>query len=339
MFSKKHLHRLIWSLLGACMLPAHAADQAYHVVARQTLEGPVRWDYLSVDSAHHRLFLTRGDHVDVYDTASKSVVGIVAGTAGVHGVALAPERDRGYTSNGGSDTVTVFELSSLKEVATVKVGAKPDSIVYDASTGRVFVANGKSMSLSVIDADTNAVINTIGLPGGPETAVVDGKGSLLIALEDANAIALIDTKSMKVMQRFDVSAVCEAPAGLAIDPSTGRLYAGCHNGKMAIVDGNSGKVLAAPAIGHGNDATAFDPQRKLAFASNGDGTLTVIDASAPYHVVQTLATMPRARTMALDPVTHALYLVSAEAMAPAPQAEKGRPASRPGSFTLLTIAP
>lgn len=324
---------------GAGCMPAHAADQGYRLIARQTLDGPVRWDYLSVDSVHHRVFLTRGDHVDVFDAASKSVIGSVVNTPGVHGVALAPERDRGYTSNGGNDSVTVFVLSSLKEVATVKVGAKPDSIVYDPKTARVFVANGKDKNISVIDAVSNKLIATIALSGVPETAVVDGSGRLYVAVEDKNAIAVIDTAAMTVLRQYDVSAVCDEPAGLAIDTASQRLFAGCHNQKMAIVDAISGKVLAAPAIGKGNDATAFDPLRKLAFASNGEGTLTVIDGNAPYHVVQTLSTMPRARTMALDPVSHALFLVAAEADSAPLQPGNTRPALKPGTFTLLTIAP
>jgi YVTN family beta-propeller protein len=301
------------------------------------LDGPVRWDYLSVDSAHHRVFLTRGDHVDVFDAGSKAVVGSIAGTAGVHGVALAPERDRGYTSNGGSDSVTVFALSSLKEVAVVKVGAKPDAIAYESKTARVFVANAKDKSLSVIDAATNKVVGTISLPGGPETVVVDGKGMLYVAIEDKNAIAAIDSDAMKIAHVFDVASVCDEPAGLAIDPASGRLFAGCHNSKMVIVDGLTGKVLAAPAIGKGNDATAYDPAQKLAFASNGDGTLTVINANAPYQVVQTVATMPRARTMALDPATHEIFLVAAETETAAPQPATRRPALKPGTFTLLTV--
>lgn len=339
-----HFHPVAASLVAAgafaaCVLPAQAADQAYSVISRQLLDGPVRWDYLSVDSAHHRVFLTRGDHVDVFDAGSKTVIGSIAGTAGVHGVAVAPERDRGYTSNGGSDSVTVFMLSSLKEVATVNVGGKPDSIVYDPKTGRVFVANAKDKSLSVIDSDSNKLVTTIALPGLPETAVVDGKGRLYVALEDKNAIAVIDTEAMKMLRQYDVSAVCDEPAGLAIDPASERLFAGCHNRKMAIVDGLTGKVLAAPSIGAGNDATAFDPVRKLAFASNGEGTLTVIDGNAPYQVLQTIATMPRARTMALDPVSHAIFVVAAETVAEAPQSGKTRPALKSGTFTLLTIAP
>jgi YVTN family beta-propeller protein len=334
-------HRFSATLLAVASgtLAAHAlaADPGYGVLARQVLEGPVRWDYLSVDSASHRVFLTRGDHVDVFDAGSRAVVGNVAGTPGVHGVAAAPERDRGFTSNGGNDSVTVFALSSLKELAVVKVGAKPDSIVYDPKTSRVFVANGKDKTLSVIDAATNQVISTIALTGVPETAVVDGKGMLYVALEDKNAIAVVDTATMKVMRQYDVSAVCDEPAGLAIDAASGRLFAGCHNRKMAIVDGLTGKVLAAPAIGQGNDATGYDPVRKLAFASNGDGTLTVVDGNAPYAVLQTITTMPRARTMALDPVSHEVFLVSADVEQAAQPQGKGRPTLKPGTFTLLTV--
>lgn len=324
---------------GACIVPARAAEQGYRLMSRQVLDGPVRWDYLSVDSARHRVFLTRGDHVDVFDAGSKSVIGSIANTAGVHGVAVAPERDRGYTSNGGSDSVTVFVLSTLKEVAIVKVGAKPDSIVYDPKTSRVFVANAKDRSLSVIDANSNKLIETIALAGLPETAVVNGKGTLYIALEDRNAIAVIDTEAMKVLRQHDVSSVCDEPAGLAIDAEAERLFVGCHNRKMVVVDGRAGKVLAAPVIGHGNDATAFDPERKLAFASNGDGTLTVVDGRAPYQVLQTLATMPRARTMALDTASHALFLVAAETVSDAPQSGATRPPLKAGTFTVLTITP
>ena len=328
------------SIIAAAALPhfAQAADAAYHVTGRQVLEGPVRWDYLSVNGARHQVFLTRGDHVDVFDTESKAVIGTVAHTEGVHGVAVAADLDRGYTSNGGTDSVTVFELSSLKPLATVSVGAKPDSIVYDPASKRVFVANGKDKSLSVIDAATNRMIKTIALRGSPETAVVDGKGQLFVALEDRNAIAVVDTAAMTVLRQYDIAAECDEPAGLAIDAASERLFAGCHNSKMAIVDGHTGKLLAAPAIGKGNDATAYDPVLKKAFASNGDGTMTVVEGGAPYAVVQTVQTMARARTMALDPVSHQIYLAAAETDA-GPVAAGTRPKLKAGTFTLLTVAP
>jgi YVTN family beta-propeller protein len=327
---------LLAALSLSTVLEAQAADAAWRITGRQVLDGPVRWDYLSVDSSRHHLFLTRGDHVDVFDTASQRVVGTVANTPGVHGVAVAQDLDRGFTSNGGNNTVTVFALSSLEQLGTVPVGAKPDSIAYDPKTRRVFAANGKDKSLSVIDAASSKVVATIALAGTPETAVVDGNGRLFVALEDKNAIAVVDTQSAKVVGQYDVAAVCDEPAGLAIDAASARLYAGCHNQKMAIVDAATGKVLAAPSIGRGNDATAFDPARKLAFASNGDGTLTIVDGAAPFAVRQTVPTMPRARTMALDPVAHALWLVSAEAE-PAPATGGKRPALKPNTFTVLKV--
>lgn len=329
---------LAMSVVAAAPLYVHAADAAYHVTARQVIEGPVRWDYLSVNSARHQVFLTRGDHVDVFDAQSKAVVGTIAHTEGVHGVAVAADLDRGYTSNGFTNSVTVFELSSLKPVATVSVGGKPDSIVYDPASKRVFVANAKDKSLSVIDAATNRMIKTISLHGTPETAVVNGKGQLFVAIEDKNAIAVVDTGAMAVLHQYDIASDCDEPAGLAIDAASDRLFAGCHNAKMAVVDGRTGKVLAAPAIGKGNDATAYDPVLKRAFASNGEGTMTVVDGIAPYAVLQTVQTMQRARTMTLDPESHQIYLAAAEAE-PGAVAAGARPTLKPGTFTLLTVAP
>ncbi|MFL6658752.1 MAG: hypothetical protein ACJ8GW_11805 [Massilia sp.] len=326
------------ALLLACSTNAFAAADAYRVADRQVLAGPVRWDYLSVDSARHHLFLTRGDQVDVYDTATKQITGSIANTKGVHGVAVAQEQERGYTSNGASDSVTVFSLATLDAITTVPVGAKPDAIIYDAHSARVFVANGKGASLSVIAAPTNKVIGTIALGGQPETAVVDGKGRLYIAIENKNAVAVIDTDSLKVLRQIDVASVCDEPAGLAIDVEAAHLFVGCHNKTMTVLDAVTGKILASPHIGAGNDAVAFDPERKLAFASNGEGSLTVVDGTAPYAVRQTLVTMPRARTMALDPATHAIYLTSADVAHDGPPLPAGaRPTLKAGSFVVLTV--
>ena len=200
------------AIMASAANAAPMPHSEYRVVARQVIDGPVRWDYLAVDSIRHHLFLTRGDHVDVFDAVSKSVIGTIVDTAGVHGVAVASEINRGYTSNGGSDSVTVFDLASLVPIATVKVGAKPDSIVYDSATKRVFAANGKDRTLSVIDTRTNHVIKAIDLAGTPETAVVDGKGHLFVALEDKNAIAVVDTAAMSVVGQYDIGSACDEPA-------------------------------------------------------------------------------------------------------------------------------
>lgn len=336
--SNRWLRMAVVLLAGsACALPVLAAGAGYQVVDKQVLEGPVRWDYLSMDAARHHLFLTRGDHVDVYDVAEKRVVGAIAGTAGVHGVALAADLGRGYTSNGASNNVTVFDLESFKPLAMLAVGAKPDALAYDNATHRVFVANGKSNSLSVIDAQANKVEAEIALGGAPETVVVDGAGKLFVALEDKNEVLEVDTRALKVLRRFNVAPVCDEPAGLAINVQAKLLYAGCHNQKLAMVDALSGKVVGSAAIGRGNDAVVFDAERNLAFASNGDGSLTVVAGTAPFAVQASVPTMARARTVTLDPATHKLYLVSAE-VDPAAHATAGRQAAlKPGTFTVLTV--
>jgi len=342
------MHRVSnrWLQMAAVLLmgsayafPVLAAGPGYQVVDKQVLEGPVRWDYLSMDAARHHLFLTRGDHVDVFDVVEKRVTGTIAATAGVHGVAVASDLGHGYTSNGASNNVTVFDLESFKPLATIAVGAKPDALVYDTATHRVFVANGKSNSLSVIDAQTNKVEAEIALGGGPETAVVDGAGKLFVALEDKNEVLEVDTRALKVSRRFSVAPVCDEPAGLAINVQAKLLYAGCHNQKLAMLDAQSGKVVGSAAIGHGNDAVVFDPERGLVFASNGDGSLTVVSGAAPFAVQASVPTMPRARTVTIDPATHKLYLVSAE-VDPAAHAAAGRqPPLKAGTFTLLTVEP
>ena len=330
-------------MLGAINSSVHAADFDYRVVATQHLDGDIKWDYLTFDGEHHRLFLTRGDHVDVYDLATKSVVAAIPNTNGVHGVALAPKLDRGFTSNGKDNSVTVFELSSLKVIGTVASDKKPDAIIYDQSSGHVFVANGDGKNLTVFDAKTLKLVSTIDVGGKPEFMVVDNKGKLFVNIEDTNQMISIDTKLNKINQKIELGAVCEEPTGIDIDLVTETLFAGCHNQKMAIVNAKTGKIIASPAIGKGSDATVYDAERKLAFSSNGDGTLTVIgkDKHNAYEPKQNVKTMVTARTMVLDPATHNIYLVAAELETPDPAVDKGanqRPKLKQGSFTLITVS-
>jgi DNA-binding beta-propeller fold protein YncE len=330
----------------AFALPSIAAEP-YHLAEKLHLDGDVRWDYLSFDSAHKRLFVTRGDHVDVFDTVGKRVIGTIPDTHGVHGVALAPELDRGFTSNGRDNAVTVFELAMLKVVTTVATGENPDAIVFDPDTRRVFSANAKGQSLTAIDAVSGSVVGTIALGGKPEFAVVDGAGLLFVNIEDKNQLVAVDTRKLKVVRNYDLSPVCTEPAGLAIESASKRLFVTCHNDTMAVIDTyRGGRVIASVPIGHATDAAIYDNEANLAFSSNGDGTLTVvgIDAAGKYAVRQTVNTMPGARTMALDPVSHAIYLVSAEFDRPAPapaaeQKESSRPRFKPGTFTLLIVSP
>src|ERR1039458_3434204 len=327
--------RFIAPLLLACAVPIHAAEPAYHVTHKEILPGDVKWDYLTYDDSSKRLFITRGDHVDVYDTTLSRVVASIADTPGVHGVALAPTFNKRFTSNGRSNSVTIFELSSLKVLGTLPTGKKPDAIVYDPFTRRVFAANGDSGSLTVIDAARNEVLATVVVGGKLEFAVVDGKGRLYVNVENKNTLAVVDTVKLSVVAQHDLSASCDEPTGLAIDPAAERLFVGCHNQKMAVVSGITGEILATVAIGKGCDATAYDSELKLAFSSNGEGTLTIISADT-YTVRQTLATQPTAPTMALDDGARRIYTVAADTEAP--NVVGVRPRLKPGTFTLLTVS-
>jgi len=271
------------------------------------------------------------------------MVGAILNT---HGVALAADLDRGFTSNGKDNSVTIFALSTLKVIGSVPAEKKPDGIVYDPASKRVFAANGESGSLTPIDAATGKALTAIPLGGKPEFVAVDGKGRLFVNLEDKNLLLVVDTNKLTVTHRYDLSASCDEPAGLSIDPGTQRLFVGCHNQKMAIVDANTGKILDAPPIGRGSDATAYDAQANLAFSSNGDGTLNVISPldQKHYQRKQTVNTMPGARTMAIDPVSHKVYLVAAEtepvdADAGTQQKPAVRAHLKPDTLTLITVSP
>ena len=328
---------LLW-LCGLALSPCAVAtpeEGSYRVAAQQRLEGPVRWDYLLFEPISQRLFITHGDRVDVYDAAVAKVVGAVVDTQGVHGVALAPALDRGYSSNGQSNTVTVFALSTLQVVATLPTQQNPDAIVYDPFTQRVFVANGKSGTLTVIDALGATVIGTIAVGGKLEFEVVDGKGRLYVNVEDKNAVVVVDTRTMRVLAQHDVSATCTAPTGLSIDPQAQRLFIGCRNQRLAVLDGSTGRLLADRPVGKGCDATAYDAARDEVYASSGDGTLTVISGDN-YAVKQVVPTQPTARTLALDPVGHRIFTVAAEIEVPATQ--DTRAVLRAGTFGLLTIS-
>jgi YVTN family beta-propeller protein len=329
------LSLLITSLFLWFSVPIHAAETNYHVTHQEVLPGDVKWDYLTYDAASKRLFITRGDHVDVYDTVLGQVVASIAGTMGVHGIALAPNFNKGFTSNGRSDTVTIFDLSSLKVLGTLPTKKKPDAIIYDPFTRRVFAANGESGNLTVIDAAKDKVLATVVIGGKLEFTAVDGKGRLYVNVEDRSTLAVVDTVTLLVIARYDLSASCDEPTGLSIDPATERLFVGCHNQKMAVVSGKTGEILAIVPIGKGCDATAYDRELQLAFSSNGEGTLTIISANT-YAVIQTLVTQQTARTMALDDASHRIYTVAAEIEAPG--AAGARPRLKPGTFTLLTVS-
>jgi YVTN family beta-propeller protein len=278
----------------------------------------------------------------VVDADTLSLVGEILDTPGVHGIAIAGDLGRGFTSNGREDMATIFELATLKIVGKVKTGANPDAILYDAFTHRVFVFNGRSGDVTVIDAKAGTVVGTIPVGGKLEFGVTDGAGRIFVNVEDKNELVALDARAMKVAAHWPL-APCEEPSGLAIDVPHRRLFAVCGNKKMAVVDADKGRVVTTVPIGEGSDAAAFDPERQLAFSSNGEGTLTVVHETSPdsFEVVQNAATQRSARTMALDPKTHGIFLAAAAfGERPSPTAEQPRP--RPpmvaGSFTILVVA-
>ncbi len=297
---------------------ASSALPSYHQLKQIAVGGDGMWDYLTFDSAAQRLYISRSTHVMVVDAGKGAVVGEVANTPGVHGIALAPKLHRGFTSNGGENTVTVFDMKTLKELARVSVGTHPDCIVYDPASRRVFTMNAGSDDATAIDAASMKAVGTIPLGGRPEFAAVDAKGGLFVNIVDKNELVAIDAKALSVKNRWSL-APGEHPSGLAIDAKHRRLFSVCSNNVMIVMDADSGRVVATPAIGKGPDAAAFDPNTGLALSSNGrDGTLTVIHEDSPqtFTVQATVPTQAGARTMALDLKSHNVYLATARFQAP-----------------------
>jgi len=321
-----------------------AGDPGYAVVDKIPMPGEGGWDYVNVDAAARRIYVSRSDRAVVIDVDSKKVLGEISPTSGIHGIAEAPALDRGFTSNGRTSTVTVFSLSKLAPVGEVKTtGENPDAILYDPFTKRVFTFNGRGQNATAIDAASSAVAGTIPLGAKPEFAVTDEAGKVFVNLEDKSSIAVIDPKALTVTATWSI-APCEEPSGLAMDVAHKRLFAACHNKMVAVVDASSGKVVTTFPIGEGVDAAAYDPGTGLVFASCGDGTMTVAHEDSPdkYRVVQTVTTKRGARTMTLDLKTHRAYLMSAD-YGPRPEPTAERPNPRPpivsGSAALLVVAP
>jgi YVTN family beta-propeller protein len=318
-----------------------AAAAGYHVIKTYKLGGDGGWDYLTVDPASNRLYISRSTHVIVIDADSGQPVGNIPDTPGVHGIALAPEFGRGFVSNGREGTVTVFDLKSLKALNKIKVGDNPDAILYDPASQRVFTFNGRSNDVTAIDAAKGEVVGTIKVDGKPEFAVTDAKGEIFVNIEDKSELMALDPSKLEVKARWPL-APCEEPTGLAIDTKHRRLFSGCSNKLMAIVDADSGKLISTLPIGDGVDATGFDAENGAAFASCGEGVLTIVHEDSPgkFSVSENVPTKRGARTMTLDPVKHLIFLVTADfGPPPAPTAEQPhpRPAILPGSFEVLVV--
>jgi DNA-binding beta-propeller fold protein YncE len=331
---------------SAPLCPAAAQGAGgYHLTRKIPIGGEGGWDYLFVDTGEHRLYVSHGTKAVVIDLNSDSIIGEVAPANGIHGVAVAPELNRGFTSNGRDTTVTIFDLKTLATIGTVTVtGANPDAIVYDPVSRRVFTFNGRASNATAIDAATGQVQGTIPLPGKPEFAQIDGKGQLYVNIEsDTGQIVVIDTRAMKEVKRYWLTG-CAEPSGLAYDRANVRLFSVCDNAVMVVSDPLAGKVIVTLPIGPGVDAAAFDPGTRLVFSSNGgDGTVTVVEQQSAdkYTVLGNVATQRGSRTMALDAGTHKIYLSAAEfgpaAPPSSPGGRPGRPPMVPGSFTVLVL--
>ncbi len=322
-----------------------APAQPLAVLQTWKVGGDGGWDYLTFDVTTKRLFVSRGTRVDVINVDTGTVVGSIPDTQGVHGIALANDLRRGFTSNGRGNSVTAFDLDSLKVIQQIDVPARnPDAILYDRSGQHVFTFNGASKDVTVLDANTFAVAERITVPDKPEFAVDDGSGQIFVNIEsEPGQMVVIDSKTLAVKATWPLAG-CDSPSGLAIDRKNHRLFSVCDGKVMAITDSQSGKHIASVTIGEHPDAAAYDQRRGLVYSSNGDGTLTVIhqDTADHYTVVQTLATQRGARTMALDPRSGKVYLVTAD-FAPAPAPTDAQPAPRPtpipGSFVIMVVGP
>ena len=330
------MRRVLVATLGA-LLPvalAFAAATGYHIIGEIKVGGEGGWDYLTVDSAARRLYVSHATHVVVVDLDANKVVGDIPDTPGVHGIAIVPELNRGFISNGRGNTVTIFDLKTLKATGTAATGENPDSIRYDSVSGRVFTFNGRSKNSTAIDAKSGNVASTIALPGKPEFSVADGKGKIYVNIEDTNEIVEIDTAKATVTKKYALTG-CDGPSGLAIDVKNRRLFSVCSNRVMAISDPDAGNVLATPAIGAGSDGAAFDPGTGYAFSSNGDGTMTVVAQNGgKWDVLENIATERGARTIAVDEKTHKVYSPTAKT---APAQGGGRATFIPDTFKVLVI--
>jgi hypothetical protein len=330
-------HRSIAVAAAALIGTLPMQSPNYHVTARHVVGGDGGWDYLSLDTQNNQLYITRGSYVMVVNPSDGKVLAHIPGFDRAHGVAFAYDVGRGYATSGGDSTIRVIDLASHRVVAKVKAQVDDDGIVYDPSSHLVFSMNGDAHSTTIVNPANNTNVANVPLTGKPEFGIADGAGHVYVNIADKGEMDEVDIASRTVTRHWSL-APCKEPTGLAIDTEHHRLFSGCRSGVMAISDAAAGKLVTTVPIGQGVDATRFDPATQLAFASCGDGTISVIHEDSPdrFTVVQTVKTMNGARTMELDPRTHTLYTASAR-FGTRPAGRRGRPPVLPNSFTLLTV--
>jgi YVTN family beta-propeller protein len=324
-------------LLSVTSVPANSATH-YEVKNRYVLGGEGGWDVLTYDQGHNRLFITRGTHVIVVDPLSGKQVGDIPDTPGVHAVAIAGDTGKGFITAGKTNKAVIFDLNSLKVIGSVDTGDRPDLAIYEPVTQRVFTFNAGSNDATAIDAKAEKVVGTVALGGKPEFAVDDGRGNVFVNIESTSELVKFDPSTLKVVSRWPLKG-CDEPSGLAMDAAHNVLFSACGNKLMFVIDAKTGNNIAQVPIGERADGAAFDPGKKLAFSPNGEGTLTVISGKGKsYKVEQTVTTQRGARTIALNPANHQIYLVTSEFEPPQADKPKERPTPKPGTFTLLVVA-
>jgi len=336
-----NLRSMLLAATALCSVasPLALGQQPYQVLDHWKIGGTGGWDYLLADGPAHLVYLTHGPRVEIIDTSTGKPVAAITGLKGTHGIALDDQNKYGYISDGGANSVVVFDRHTFKTITTIPAGTNPDGIVFDPATKTVWAFNGRSSNVTVINAATNQVVATLDLPGKPEFPVADGQGSVYDNIETTNQIVRFDARTKKLTATWKLSD-CDSPSGLATDREHRRLFAVCDGKKMAVIDADTGKQIASPPIGDGPDAANFSARRQLVFSSNGEGTLTVIDAANGYKVVQNLPTARGARTMTYDELTDRAYLVTAQ-FGPLPastaQVPHPRPSALPDTFEVIVV--
>ena len=334
----KKLITLLVIIFTAAVYSNVCAQKDFHILKTFHIQSGGGWDYIAVGPGNNRLYLSHGTQVNILNQTTGDSVGVIENTTGVHGIAFDKSQNKGFTSNGRLNNVTVFDLTTNAIITQISSGANPDAIMYEPFTKKIITCNGRSKNLSIIDPVENKLIDSIAVGGKPETAVSTDAGKLYVNIEDKNEIVVIDLKTSKVEAHWSLSPA-EEPTGLAFDKQTNRLFAGCGNKLMAVVDAANGKVINTFPIGNGCDGLAFDPATKNIFTSNGQGTMSVFHQKSAneYEAVATITTKRGARTIVIDEKTHLLYLPTAEYEAADPAAPKARPKMKPGTFQVLVI--
>jgi len=317
-----------------------AQKSNYKIISTFHIGGTGGWDYIALDPGSNKLYQSHGTQVNILDRTTGDSLGVILNTTGVHGIAFVDDLNKGYTSNGKINTVTVFDLSTFKIIKQIPTDPNPDAIRYDAFSKQIITCNGKGKDLSIIDPVSDTVVATIPLDGKPEEAVSDGAGNIYVNIEDKSEISWIDIKTKKVIANWPI-APGESPTGLAMDLKTKRLFAGCDNKLMIVVDATNGRIIDKLPIGDGCDGVAFDAELQYAYASCGDGTLTIVKEKSAndLKVLDIVKTQKGARTIAIDPKTHHLFLPTADyEVLPAGSDAKARPKTIAGSFRIIVLA-